>query len=89
MKQPDTWTLNPSTYIGNGPYMLQEWAHDSHMIFTKNPNYWNASAITGPDKLRFLLMSDDNAILAAFQNGEILFADSMPNDEIDALERQT
>ncbi|NLN65183.1 MAG: peptide ABC transporter substrate-binding protein [Clostridiaceae bacterium] len=82
--EPDTWTLNPSTYIGNGPYMLQEWAHDSHMIFTKNPNYWNASAITGPDKLRFLLMSDDNAILAAFQNGEILFADSMPNDEIDA-----
>lgn len=81
---PDTWTLDPATYIGNGPYMLQEWAHDSHMIYKKNPNYWNASAITGPDTLKFLLMSDDNAILAAFQNGEILLADSMPNDEIDA-----
>ncbi len=81
---PDTWTLNPSTYIGNGPYMLQEWVHDSQMVYKKNPNYWKASAITGPDTLRFLLMADDNAILAAFQNGEILFADSMPNDEIDA-----
>lgn len=81
---PDTWTLNPSTYISNGPYALQEWVHDSHMVYKKNPNYWNASAITGPDKLRFLLMSDDNAILAAFQNGEILLADSMPTDEIDA-----
>lgn len=29
-------------------------------------------------------MSDDNAILAAFENGDILLADSMPNDEIDA-----
>lgn len=81
---PDTWTLNPATYIGNGPYVLQEWVHDSQMVYKKNPNYWNAKAITGPDTLRFLLMSDDNAILAAFQNGEILFADSMPNDEIDA-----
>lgn len=85
---PDTWTLEPATYIGNGPYMLQEWVHDSHMIYKKNPNYWNASAITGPDSIRFLLMDDDSAILAAFQNEDIVFADSMPNDEIDAL-RQT
>lgn len=81
---PDAWTLNPSTYIGNGPYMLQEWVHDSYILFKKNPNYWNASKITGPDTIKFMLMSDDNAILAAFQNGEILFADTMPTDEIDA-----
>lgn len=81
---PDTWTLNPSTYIGNGPYMLQEWVHDSYILFKKNPNYWNAANITGPDTIRFMLMSDDNAILAAFKNGEILFADSIPTDEIDA-----
>lgn len=81
---PDGWTLNASTYIGNGPYMLQEWVHDSYILFKKNPNYWNASAITGPDTIRFMLMSDDNAVLAAFRNGEILFADSIPTDEIDA-----
>jgi len=81
---PDGWTLDPKTYIGNGPYMLTEWVHDSHMIYKKNPNYWNASAVTGPDTLKFLLMDDHNAILAAFQNNEIAFADSMPNDEIDA-----
>jgi oligopeptide transport system substrate-binding protein len=81
---PDTWTLDPKTYIGNGPYMLDEWVHDSHMIYKKNPNYWNASAITGPDRIKFLLMDDANAILAAFQNEEILFADDMPNDEISA-----
>lgn len=81
---PDKWTLDPKTYIGNGPYMLQEWVHDSYILFKKNPNYWNASKVTGPDNIRFMLMSDDNAILAAFINGEIMFADSMPNDEIDA-----
>lgn len=81
---PDSWTLDPKTYIGNGPYMLKEWVHDSHMIYVKNSKYWNASKITGPETIKFLLMDDDNAILAAFQNGEILLADSMPNDEIEA-----
>ena len=32
---PDTWTLDPKTYIGNGPYMLEEWVHDSHMIYKR------------------------------------------------------
>lgn len=83
----DTWTLSPETYIGNGPYKLQEWVHDSHITYKKNANYWNYSSITGPETLKFLLMDDDGAILAAFQNGDIVFADSMPNDEIDALKQ--
>ena len=53
------------------------------MIYEKNEYYWNKDAL-GPDRIKFLLMEDDNAILAAFKNEEILFADSMPNDEIDA-----
>jgi len=67
---PDGWTLDPNTYIGNGPYMLTEWVHDSHMIYKKNPNYWNLAKL-GPDSIKFLLMSDDSAIFAAFQNDEI------------------
>jgi oligopeptide transport system substrate-binding protein len=80
---PDKWALDPKTYIGNGPYILTEWVHDSHMIFKKNKEYWNISKI-GPESIKFLLMSDDNAVLAAFKNEEILLASSIPNDEIDA-----
>lgn len=81
--EPDAWATKPETYVGNGPYIMKEWVHDSHILFEKNPNYWNADAII-PETIKFLLMSDDNAILAAFENGDILLADSMPNDEIDA-----
>jgi oligopeptide transport system substrate-binding protein len=80
---PDTWATDPASYISNGPYTLTKWDHKSQMTYTKNPNYWNVGKI-GPSTINFLLMDDDNAILAAFQNGAILFADSMPNDEIDA-----
>ncbi len=79
----DKWALDPATYISNGPYKMKEWVHDSYILFEKNKNYWNTKEI-GPDSIKFVLMDEDSAILAAFENGEILLADSMPNDEIDA-----
>lgn len=80
---PETWATDPATYVTNGPYTLTSWTHNSEMIYAKNANYYNVDSL-GPDEIKFVLMADDNAILAAFQNEEILFADSMPNDEIDA-----
>ena len=40
----DAWAIEPETYIGNGPFMITEWVPGSHIIMSKNPNYWNASA---------------------------------------------
>lgn len=78
------WATKPKTYISNGPYKLSSWTHKSEMVYVKNNNYYDVSKL-GPDKIKFILMDDDNAILAAFKNGEIKFADSMPNDEIKNL----
>ncbi|NMA34863.1 MAG: peptide ABC transporter substrate-binding protein [Clostridiaceae bacterium] len=79
----EAWAVEPASYIGNGPYKMTEWVPGSHMIFARNENYWNYGAL-GPDKIKFVLMEDDNAVKSAFENGEILFADAWPNDEIDA-----
>lgn len=79
---PDTWTNDPATYIGNGPYKMTEWAHDSHITMVKNENYWNAKNIVD-NELKFVLMADDNTIYSAFQNGELLFADTLPASEIE------
>lgn len=79
----EAWAIDPKTYIGNGPYKMIEWVPGSHITFEKNKNYWNVEKL-GPEKLKFVLMEDDNAILNAFKQEEILFADNMPNDEIDA-----
>lgn len=79
----DSWAVDPKTYIGNGPYKMTEWVPGSHMMYEKNENYWDFENL-GTNKLKFVLMEDDVAILNAFQNEEILFADQMPQDEIDA-----
>lgn len=79
----EAWATKVETYIGNGPYKMTEWVPGSHIIYTKNENYWNYANL-GTQNLKFVLMDDDVAILNAFKQGEILFADSMPNDEIQA-----
>jgi len=79
----EEWAVNVDTYIGNGPYKMVEWVPGSHITMQKNENYWNYKKL-GPEKIKFVLMEEDTSILSAYQNNEILFADSMPNDEIDA-----
>src|SRR5690606_307596 len=79
----EAWAIDPKTYIGNGPYKMAEWVPGSHILYEKNPNYWNFEAL-GPEKIKFVLMDDDNAIKSAFENEEILLADSWPTDEIEA-----
>jgi oligopeptide transport system substrate-binding protein len=77
------WAVAPETYIGNGPYKMTEWVPGSHMIYERNKNYWDYKNL-GANKIKFVLMEEDTSIRNAFQNGEIMFADSMPQDEIDA-----
>lgn len=77
------WAVAPETYIGNGPYKMTEWVPGSHMIYERNKNYWDYKNL-GANKIKFVLMEEDTSIRNAFQNEEIMFADSMPQDEIDA-----
>ncbi len=78
---PEKWALNPSTYIGNGPYKLESWEHDSKITFVKNDNYWAKDTIVA-SKIEWFLMNDQNAILAAFKNGQVAYAEGIPQEEI-------
>lgn len=80
---PEKWTLEKDTYIGNGPYVLTSWEHDSKITFEKNDKYWNKGDIIAP-KIEWLLMSDENAILGAFKNGQVAIAKGIPAAEIPA-----
>lgn len=83
-KNAEKWATSTETYVNNGPYTFKTWEHKSKIVLEKNPNYWNVEKI-GPQQITFMLMDDDAAILSAYQNQTLLFADSMPNDEIKSL----
>ncbi|HUM82749.1 MAG TPA: peptide ABC transporter substrate-binding protein [Lachnospiraceae bacterium] len=87
-KDPDGWSVNPKEYITNGAFTISEWVPGSYILFKKNPNYWNASAIK-LDTIKCLLMEDQNAAYSAYQSGEALMIKDVPTNEIDTLKTQS
>lgn len=75
------WTYDPATYISNGAYKMQEWSHNAYITMVKNENYYDYANL-GPESIKFTLLDDANAMLAAFNSGELDFINSFPTDEI-------
>lgn len=80
---PGAWAQEAG-FVCNGAYTLDSWAHEESMVYVKNPNYYDAANVT-MDTLEFMLSADDTAIYAAYNNGDLDFIDTVPNDEIASL----
>ncbi len=79
---PNAWALEAGdSYVTCGPFTLTEWVHDEHMVYTKNPYYWDADNVK-LETLEFMLSADDTAIYAAYNAGDLDFIDGVPTDEI-------
>lgn len=77
----DEWTYDVATYVSNGPYKMKEWSHNAYILAEKNENYYDFANL-GPDTIRFTLLDDANAILAAYKSGELDFIEELPPDEM-------
>ncbi len=80
----DSWATAAATYISNGPFYVSEWVPGSHILMSKNTNYWNADAIK-LDGIKWNLIEDANASYSAYQTGEVLFIKDVPTEEIPSL----
>ena len=81
--KPGAWCTEAG-FVSNGAFTLTEWKHNESMTYTKNPNWYDADKVT-IDKIEFMLSADDTAIYAAYQAGDLDFADSVPTDMIASL----
>lgn len=81
----DGWATNAETYISNGCFYVSEWVPGSHILMSKNPNYWNADAVK-LDGIKFNLIEDANASYSAYQSGEVLMIKDVPTEEIPSVE---
>lgn len=77
----DEWTYDVATYVSNGPYKMKEWSHNAYILAEKNENYYDFANL-GPDTIRFTLLDDANAMLAAYKSGELDFIEELPPDEM-------
>lgn len=83
----DSWSVEPDTYVCNGPYMITEWTPSERIVCTKNPNYtggWDSSKIV-TENLTFLLLEDSSAAYTAYTGGEAHLIKDVPTEEIPSL----
>ncbi|MDY5731203.1 MAG: ABC transporter substrate-binding protein [Eubacteriales bacterium] len=77
---PGAWALEPG-FPTSGAYTLTEWKHDESMVYTKNPNYYDAANVK-LERLEFMLSADSTVTYAAYNAGNLDFIDDVPTDEI-------
>jgi peptide/nickel transport system substrate-binding protein len=63
---------NPATSapIGTGPFVFKEWVRGSHILYERNPNYWDKPK-PYVDRLIVKFIPDAAARTAAFETGEV------------------
>lgn len=61
---------NNTAPIGTGPYVFKEWVRGSHVIWEKNPDYWNPD-LPRVDRLVARFILDPSARTIAFETGEV------------------
>jgi len=65
----DAWT-EAGNFVGNGPYILTEWAHEDHVTIEKNPLYHDADQVT-ITRVEFPIIFELSTMLAAYEAGEL------------------
>jgi peptide/nickel transport system substrate-binding protein len=63
--------------VSTGPYMLDEWKKGESVTFKKNPYYWQKGK-PKTDKIKFMVVPDDNSRLMQLQSGAIDVDSSIP-----------
>ncbi|MEH6989232.1 peptide ABC transporter substrate-binding protein [Cytobacillus firmus] len=64
------WFAEAESFVGNGPFNLTEWEHDSHFVMEKNDQYWDAENVK-LDKINWAIIDDTNTEYQMYQTGEL------------------
>ncbi len=83
------WTQDH--YVGNGPFVLQEWRHHDAIELTKNPYYWDKEN-TKLERVLYTLVEDETTELTMFENGELDWAgyplSTLPTEALPTLAKK-
>lgn len=83
----EKWAAKAQTIIGNGPFKITKWVHNSKIEFERNEHYWDAAKVKS-NKLTFVLTENSATELALFENGLIDMGNNPPISEISRLTKE-
>ena len=85
-EDPEGWAQDPSTAIGNGPFMLSDWVHQDHLTLVPNPQYVAHSNWPRPtlSKVTVAMATSVEEDFAAFNTNQRDWT-VVPEDDVNAV----
>ncbi len=81
------WATKPETHVGNGPFKITKWVHNSQAILEKNPSYWDADVVK-LQKIEVALIDSQMTAITMFDTGQLDYNDNIAVSEIDRLKKE-
>lgn len=66
----DQWGKDWTLCVYNGPFCMTELVEDNKMVWTKNPEYWDAEN-THLETINWYIVGEDSTAATMFDNGEL------------------
>ncbi|WP_101846293.1 peptide ABC transporter substrate-binding protein [Halobacillus sp. Marseille-P3879] len=82
-EEDEEWYSEADSFVGNGPFTLAEWEHDSEMLLEKNEEYWDADTVE-LEEVHFAMIDDSNTEYQMYDSGD-LDNSEIPSDMADEL----
>ena len=67
-KYGDAYGTDAGKIVGCGPFILEEWVHNSSLAFVRNPLYWDAENVK-LDRLEMKIVAEESTKIGDFENG--------------------
>lgn len=83
----EKWAAEPKTLIGNGPFRIAAWTHNSKLELVKNEHYWDNVKVKMA-KLDMYLTDSATTELQLFENNQIDMGNNPPVSEIPRLQKE-
>ena len=79
------WTL-PGNFVGNGPFVLDEWRPNQYLRVVESPTYWDRERMQ-LKAIYFYPVEDDNTEKRMFDSGLLHITGTVPTNDIQAIKR--
>ena len=74
------------SFVGNGPFVLEEWRPGQEIVVAKSPTYWDAASVR-LSEIHFHAIDSLDAEERAFRTGQLHVTEALPPARIDAWHR--
>jgi oligopeptide transport system substrate-binding protein len=76
--------IEPGYIVTNGPYVMDEWAHEDHMTLIKNPHFYDADSVQ-IERVYFTMVNAASTAMAMYENNEL--DNAYPGPPLEEMDR--